>query len=299
MRPPEALSASAISLYLTCSLKYRFQYVDRIPKPWQPAALAFGSSVHIAIEWFHRQRLLGTTPELGHVLELFDEDWRGQRKDVLIFSEREDGDALARKGREMLRLYVSEAALSQQPAAVEDPFEVELADPESGEILEVTLRGIVDLVEEDGTLVDFKTAGRSFDAGTLERHLQLSAYALAYLLLYGVIPPLRLDVLLKTTKPRFERLPASRTLPELSWAAQLIRGVWEAIQTEHFFPNPSWRCGECEYFAHCQRWRGEEPQRHQLISIAGSGGGAGESVGADGLIRSRRVLSGATDGSLK
>jgi putative RecB family exonuclease len=266
---PHTLSISQVQSYLACPLKYRFQYVEKIPRPWQPAALAFGSSVHIAIEWFHRQRLLGFTPELGQVLELFDEDWRGQRKDALVFSEREDGDALARKGQEMLRLYVSEAATSQQPVAVEDPFDVELTDPESGEILEVSLRGIVDLVEEDGTLVDLKTAGRSFDAGSLERHLQLSAYALAYLLLYGQIPPLRLDVLLKTTKPRFERLPAFRTVSELSWAAQLIRSVWEAIQTEHFFPNPSWRCGECEYFAHCQRWRGEEPQRHQLVQIAG------------------------------
>lgn len=231
MEPQRTLSISQVQAYLACPLKYRFQYVEKIPKPWQPAALAFGGSVHIAIEWFHRQRLLGAAPELGSVLELFDEDWRGQRREPLVFSEREDGDLLARKGLEMLRLYVSESAAAPQPVAVEDPFEVELADHESGEILDVRLRGIVDLVEEDGTLVDLKTAGRSFDAASLERHLQLSAYALAYLLFYGQIPSLRLDVLLKTSAPRLQRLPASRTVSELSWAAQLIREVWEAIQT--------------------------------------------------------------------
>lgn len=125
--------------------------------------------------------------------------------------------------------------------------------------------------------MDLKTAGRMLESGGLERHLQLSAYALVFLIQYGEIPPLRLDVLLKTSKPRLERLYATRTIPELSWAAQLIREVSEAIQTEHFFPNPSWRCGDCEYLGHCQKWRGEEPQ---LVRISAVGGGVGESVGA-------------------
>jgi putative RecB family exonuclease len=47
------LSISQIQSYLLCPLKYRFQYVDRIPKPWRAASLSFGSSVHSAIEWFH------------------------------------------------------------------------------------------------------------------------------------------------------------------------------------------------------------------------------------------------------
>ena len=53
-----------------------------------------------------------------------------------------------------------------------------------------------------------------------------------------------------------------------------------AIQTEHFFPNPSWRCTECEYFAHCQQWRGTWPlPGEQLVTIS-DGEGVGESVGA-------------------
>jgi hypothetical protein len=80
------------------------------------------------------------------------------------------------------------------PVAVEQPFELELADPRTGECLDVRLRGIVDLVEEDSTLVDLKTAGRTPEPGGLERHLQLSTYALSHLLQHGEIPKLRLDV---------------------------------------------------------------------------------------------------------
>ncbi len=49
------------------------------------------------------------------------------------------------------------------------------------------LRGVIDLVEADGTLVELKTAARTFDTGSLERHLQLSTYALVRVVQTGQI----------------------------------------------------------------------------------------------------------------
>ena len=279
MEPTRVISVSQVNAYLGCPLKYRFQYVDKIPRPWRVAAMAFGSSVHAAVEWFHRERLAGRSPELTQVLQVFDADWYAQNVEPLVFSERESKDSLAEKGRAMLQLYV-ESSNGTKPIAVEQPFELDLADPETGELLEVRLRGIIDLVEEDDVLVDLKTAGRTLEAGGLERHLHLSTYALAYLLLHGSIPKLRLDMLLKTAKPRLERHETTRSVEDLSWTARLIREVSLAIETEHFFPSPSWRCTECEYFAHCQQWRGTwDLPGNQLVTIS-DGEGVGESVGA-------------------
>jgi putative RecB family exonuclease len=273
------LSVSQVNAYLACPLKYRFQYVDKIPRPWRVAAMAFGSSVHAAVEWFHKERLAGRSPPDADVLSIFDADWYAQNMEPLVFSERESKDSLAEKGRAMLQLYVEGQAGTPSPQCVEHPFEVELHDPETGEFLEVAFRGFVDLIEADGTVVDLKTAVRSLEAGGLERHLQLSCYALAYQIQTGVIPRLRLDMLLKTTRPRLERLPTSRTLAELSWTAQLIREVGVAIQTENFFPSPSWRCTECEYFAHCQAWRGNDvPAAATDATDRPKEGGAGEAA---------------------
>ena len=279
MEPPRVISVSQVNGYLACPLKYRFQYVDKIPRPWRVAAMAFGSSVHAAIEWFHQERLDGRTPELTNVLEVFEADWYAQNVQPLVFSERESKDSLADKARAMLQLYV-ESANGVKAIAVEQPFELELADPDTGEVLDVRLRGIIDLVEEGETLVDLKTAGRTLESGGLERHLQLSTYALAYCLLHGRIPKLRLDMLLKTTKPRLERHETTRSMDDLVWTARLIREVSLAIETEHFFPNPSWRCTECEYFAHCQQWRGTWPLQHEHLVTINDWEGVGESVGA-------------------
>jgi CRISPR/Cas system-associated exonuclease Cas4 (RecB family) len=225
------------------------------------------------VEWFHKERLAGRGPELTQVLQVFDADWYAQNVEPLVFSERESKDSLAEKGRAMLQLYV-ESENGAKPVAVEQWFELDLADPETGEVLDVRLRGVIDLMEEGETLVDLKTAGRTLEQGGLERHLQLSTYALAFFLLHGSIPKLRLDMLLKTAKPRLERHPTTRSIEDLGWTARLIHEVAKAIETEHFFPNPSWRCTECEYFAHCQRWRGWKPPRAEtLVTVGGEGAG--------------------------
>jgi putative RecB family exonuclease len=276
---PRAISVSQVNAYLGCPLKYRFQYVDKIPRPWRAAAMAFGSSVHAAVEWFHRERLQGRTPAIAEVVAIFDADWYAQNVEPLVFTERESREALAEKGRAMLELYV-ESPNGAMPVAVEQWFELDLADPETGEVFDVRLRGVIDLIEEGDVLVDLKTAGRTLEQGGLERHLQLSTYALAHLIQHGSIPRLRLDMLMKTARPRLERLETTRSVEDLSWTAQLIREVALAIETEHFFPNPSWRCTECEYYAHCQEWRGYvPPPGGQLVAIS-DGEGVGESVGA-------------------
>ena len=248
-------SVSQIQAYLGCPLKYRFQYVDQIPRPWRPAALVFGSSVHAAVEWFHKERLAGAKPSAEDVLKIFDADWFAQTLEPVVFQGSETKEDLQAKGQAMLRLYVEEEH-SAEPVAVEEGFELDLADPESGELLSVRLRGIMDLIEQGDTVVELKTAARALPAGDLERHLQLSTYALVHLLLHRRVPKLRIDMLLKTKAPRLERFETTRTLQDLSWTARLIERTARAIEGGHFYPNPSWRCTECEYFAHCQRWRG-------------------------------------------
>lgn len=155
----------------------------------------------------------------------------------------------------MIRIYIRESAKSV-PSAVEGRFSVGLVDAESWEEFDVSLHGVIDLVESGGTVFDLKTSGRSFDVGSIERHLQLSIYALAVLVRDGNIPKLRIDALLKTKVPRLERYEAQRNHADPAWTARLIVGVAAAIDAGQFFPNPSWRCTECEYYAQCVAWRG-------------------------------------------
>ena len=68
--------------------------------------------------------------------------------------------------------------------------------------------------------------------------------------------------------PRLERYATTRSIGELAWTANLIDEVASAIHTGIFFPSPSWRCTECEYFQHCQAWRARDPGSR--VSSSGS-----------------------------
>lgn len=251
----QSISASQAQCYLGCPLQYKFRYVDKLPKPWRSAGLAFGTSIHSAAEWLHRERMAGRMPHPEGVVSMFVADWYAQNLEPLVFTKDESQDSLLERGSQMMRVYV--AATASVPSAVEERFSVRLVDVESGEELGVDLHGVVDLIESDGTVVDLKTSVRSFDMGSVERHLQMSIYALAVLMRKGCIPKLRIDALLKTKVPRLERYDVHRNKADLAWAARLIDNVVKAITSEQFFPNPSWRCAECEYFAQCTAWRGK------------------------------------------
>lgn len=251
----DSISASQVQCYLGCPLQYRFRYIDKVPRPWRAAGMAFGTSIHSAVEWFHRERLAGRMPHPEGAVSMFVADWYAQNVEPLVFTKDESKDSLLERGSQMIRVYA--AATAGVPSAVEERFSVPLVDVESGEELGVQLHGVIDLIESDGTVVDLKTSARSFDVGSIERHVQLSVYALATLMQKGSIPKLRIDALLKTKVPRLERYDVHRNKADLAWAARLIDGVVEAVDGEQFFPNPSWRCTECEYYAQCQGWRGK------------------------------------------
>ena len=53
------LSCSQMNLYLQCPPKYKFLYIDGLPKPFKPSGLAFGGSIHAALAWLHKQRMNG------------------------------------------------------------------------------------------------------------------------------------------------------------------------------------------------------------------------------------------------
>ena len=58
------LSANQMNLYFQCGLKYQFQYIHRLPKPFKASGLVFGSDNHSAIFWFHINQLAGRSVPL-------------------------------------------------------------------------------------------------------------------------------------------------------------------------------------------------------------------------------------------
>lgn len=258
MEGPEALSVSQISPYLTCSLKYRFQYIDRLPRLTRPAPVALGSSVHAALEWLHKEHKAGRNPTLEQLQRVFEADLYAQN----LESPGDEGDdspnGLLLKGKQLLGLYFHAPARPVREAEL--AFQVPLVDSVSGEALPVPLRGVIDLIEADDTVVELKTSLRRWSPADLPDNLQLTAYSYAYQVLFGRPPrELRLVNLVRTKTPAMETHTSSRAPADHDRLVHISKEVLKGIRGSVFVPNRGcWLCRDCEYDQDCREWTGNE-----------------------------------------
>lgn len=243
-----ALSPSKITCYLGCPRRYWCRYIRKITPSHKAAALGFGSAVHGALETFHQQRAAGASMTPDAVAALFRIDWASEQVDEIRFKEDESAEDLATTGEVLVKLY---AAANQNVAveAAEVPFELPIADG-------IVLRGVFDVLLAGGRVREMKTAARDFDAGTLARHVQVSAYCWAYRAISGHLPVIEIVALLKQKHPRLTSHEVTRTEADLSWFVGMVVEVARAIEAGAYFPNPSWACADCEYGQQCRAMGG-------------------------------------------
>ena len=249
------LSVSQIQLYMNCSLKYKFKYIDGLPRTFLSAGLALGSAVHSTIEWFNRKRFNCEEMAADSLLDLFEADWYAINCETVLFRNGETQDSLLDIGRRLVQVYFNNVN-GQAIAAVEYPFEVQIVDEETGEVLDLPLVGRFDLIEQGPVVVDLKTSARKMGMPEVEKNIQLTAYSYAYWMKNGRLPDMRLDVLVKNKTPRLDKMPTSRNQTDHRRFFLLAKQVFNGIKKNIFFPNPSWMCTDCEYRQACWMYNG-------------------------------------------
>ena len=250
------LSCSQINLYLHCPLKYKFHYIDGLPKPFKPSGLAFGGSIHAALAWLHKQRMDGNNVPLQKLLRIFDADWYAQKLDTEIRYKNGEADTrLMFMAKEMLSLYFNQPY--KKPVGAEVPFVLPLVNLSTGERLDINLEGFIDLIEKDDTITEFKTSAQAMNLRDIEDHLQLTAYSYAYQMLYQKPPRLlKLIDFVKTKRPRVITLEADAKKLDYQRFFYLAGQVLKGIRRQVFFPRKSFMCKDCEYAGPCKAWRG-------------------------------------------
>ncbi len=245
------LSSSQINLFLLCGLKYRYQYVEKRPKPFRSSSLAFGSALHSTISWVHKKEMEGKKVSPDLVLRIFDADWYSQKTDEEIrFKDNERELGLIILGKQMLQMFLEEP---RKPVkGTEVPFTVPLFDPKTKEDLGITLEGFFDVIEADDVITDYKTSGTTMSQGDVDNHLQLTAYGYAYEQLFHKPPKgFRIVNLVKNKKPKMATFETERTSAHYEAFFFLVKEVLKAIKVGTFHPRPGYWCRDCEYGEVC------------------------------------------------
>ena len=247
----KTVSASRLSCWLSCRLKFYFRYVLTLTKAPTPA-LHIGSVVHTVLQQWNLDRWRRQPFETKKMKALFDKRWPDQGK-IKWDEGEEEGDK--KQAWSLLETYFLDTPIKsdERPEAVEVAVEADLSRYGLPQ-----LRGILDLVRAGGRIVDFKTCGQTptQDKAAHQHEVQTSAYAVLYRDSTGQKEGgIELHHLVKLKTPKL----VITTLDPMSEGQRvklfkMMESYVEGLAREDFIPSPGLQCMGCEFFNECRRW---------------------------------------------
>ena len=242
------LSPSQASTYLACPAKWYFRYLVGLTEP-TTGALALGKAFHGTLARNFRQKIsTGRDMENGELSEAFAEVWSLAIAEAALRVD-EDSTELATTGRILVEAYLSEAARSVKPKAIEQTVQSEIAG--------VKVRGIVDLLDVDGCVFDFKTSSKRPNGISAEHCLQLTTYAMITPEASGLC---RLDTVTKTKTVNVVQQSYQVGPENRRFAETLYPMVQESIRDGIYPPqrsSPLCSRRYCGYWRECEREFGD------------------------------------------
>lgn len=257
LRKKPHTSISAVREFMQCPRKYFLHYEMKAAPGFRAAALAFGSAWHATIaEWLlsptETLQLEGLREHLrdGIVRRLNDEG-----ANVLFDDEEQDEGSLVDAAVRMLDVFLAKVPRPAKTLAVEMPFSLKLAHPQTGEVLAVPLIGSIDAVvlsDGIGSIWELKTAAKKWSAEQVEHDLQVTGYGMAARELGYDGVQLELLVVTKTAKPVVQREVAIRHGADEDELVDVILSVHRAIRAGVAHRARSWACATCPYAQACR-----------------------------------------------
>ena len=265
--PRLRISYSQMFTYLSCSLKYRFQYVERLPYERKSMSLFFGSCLHSAIERFYNTyKKKGEYEPLEVLQQMFEHllvlELEQVHVPIIYKKEAPDTQSAIELGKSLIKTFHENVDLTgYEVVDAELPLKAKLYN-ENGVDTGFELYGILDLLLLDTNgqylVVDNKTAAKPKSMKDVDNDLQLTTYS--YLLAANrFVKPMdtvncRMDVLRKLKTPKISYYWTQRESADTKRFTKLANAVLNGIDNHVFMPNQSWLCADCPYTKACKSW---------------------------------------------
>jgi putative RecB family exonuclease len=247
------VSASRLSCWTSCRLKFYFRYIQKLTKPPSPA-LHIGSVVHGVLQQWNLARWRGETRDSTEWRLEFDRQWNDLQLDTVI-AWKDPEPKEQESAWTALEHYLSATPIpaDERPEAVEVRAEADLSQHGLP-----TLIGFIDLIRPAGRIVDFKNTGKTpNNAQVIQQHeLQLTAYGVLYRDATGNPESgFELHHLVRTKTPKVVITEASATtVIQRSRLFRIIESYVDGLEREDFVPSPGFMCGACDYLTECRGW---------------------------------------------
>ncbi len=248
--PRGYLSHSQIRLYIECPRKYEFSYVLETPAPVNERVF-LGTVFHSALEVYFNSRLQNAPLELPDLLDAYQDLFRRLQEDREI-DWQSPLRTVNERGEAFLRHFHKHLAPTLRPLMTERELDADI--PGTG----IRLKGVIDLVEEDHTITDFKTTSCRWTPSRANSSFQMVIYKYLYEREFGPVSRgLKYEIFYaKGSGPiRHQTLPALCREEETDKMLRAAQLVASGIEGGKFPANAGHFCRFCEFFRLCQRGR--------------------------------------------
>lgn len=236
------LSSSSIKTYLQCALKYYLHYEEEKPVVGKPDHLAFGTALHVALEYMHKvvsETKQEPSPEVYEaVISLFMKTGADEGlKDLALYNE----------GRDILISRLDAVDPEEKIIGLEIAFE--LTTP-NGTPFRGSIDKLVELDETTAAVIDYKSSRMALTQDEIDIDVQLSMYDLAVSMLY----PQYTTIVCALDYLRMGDVVTDRTPEERLAFTQFLDAVYAnicSLKAEEVRPTLNPLCGWCDEKSFC------------------------------------------------
>lgn len=253
------ISNSQLEMFCRCPESYRRRYIEGERLPPGIAAVK-GTAVHggAAVNFTQKMETRQDLP-VSDIVDAAVAAFEAETHGELAFTREETSrgikavigdakDAVA----DMATVHATEQAPDYQPVLVEAKVRIELPNAPRD------LLGVIDLADEQGRVVDFKTSGKRKAQNEVDSSVQLTIYAAAHEAVTGTpTEEVRLDTLVQLKRGTERQvLTSTRNEHDFRALANRASAVMAAIDAGNFTPAipGAWWCSAkwCGFWSSCK-----------------------------------------------
>ena len=264
LRHAPHISVSSLGTWLRCPRKWKLHYLEKAEPSHRSIGLIFGHAWHAVIGYLLLQHQKGRSVPRKEHREYFAMALRQELESdgapILFDDEEQDEDALLAVGARMLDAFLERVPLPQKVLHVEQPFRLELFDPETGEALPMPLIGAIDAMVENSQrreIWELKSGKKRWTQDAVLYDFQPTAYRMAMQrpsARSNGRPAVHLKLIVttkaKTPDVQIEDLVRGET--DERDLAETASSIVRAVRVGCFHPVRSWMCGQCEFGEVCR-----------------------------------------------
>ncbi|OGK22041.1 hypothetical protein A3C23_03075 [Candidatus Roizmanbacteria bacterium RIFCSPHIGHO2_02_FULL_37_13b] len=242
----DTFSYSQLETYKICPLRYKYQYIIKIPIPPNPAG-SFGETVHITLQKFYELYSSGKHIDFNKMMTIYHDAWIPQG-----FTSRRYEEKMKLQGEKMLKIFYKEHHNKEiKIMDLERRFKIKLEQ-------KIYLVGKIDRVDKKNRqyleIIDYKT-GKVPTEPKLKKDLQMGIYALA-----AKNPGLYDKKLTEITLSFYflqenKIISLHKTSKELDKVTEEIIKIVNEINISKFQPKVGIWCNFCPFKINCEAWQ--------------------------------------------